>query len=466
MRRIVQIVGLGLLLAACATQPAIQPSPLPSLAPTASSLPERPTATLADYSAEPTINSGSVIFDIPLDGSLSAISLAGNNYQLALPTQPDTRLPWAASPNGKQIAIVVVHTDSQVWEKIDLAELWVVDVDEQNPRRVLNLLTEPASEHPQIYGQVRTLTLDQVQTPTWTKDGRQILLASAHEGQADLYAVDVATGATQRLTNTPDFEFNLALSPDGAYLAFASASSFGTGGGWGKPMVQVYHFADATITPITADPLVMSSQVLGWLDQQLIAKFHSQPDGHASFIVFNAQDGGVTPLAQAMAFEAEISAHSLIYVDQPNDGIPSVYRWNGSGEVTLLENLHGSAVSLSPSGQAMLLCNDNQPSYVRNGVLSAMPANSCEPSVWAVDDWLAINGTEQSNGLIINPEGQSQILPQQAVMAGWNEQVLYFFAPQANGWQLFKAQRGSSQLQPIGQALSSQPHNPRLILAP
>ncbi|GAA5526661.1 hypothetical protein [Herpetosiphon gulosus] len=463
MRRIAQIVGLGLFLAACATQPATQPTAQPSPALPASSLPERPTATLADYSAEPTINTGSVIFAVPADGSIRAISLAGQHYQLANETQPNAYLPWSASPDGKQLAIVVFNDNHPKIEQIDLAELWVVDVDEQNPRRLLNLLPATASDQAPALGRKSAL-IDQA--PVWSHDGKTIILASAHEQQVDLYAVDVATGTAQRLTNTPDLEVNLELSADGSHLAFASASSFGTGGGAGNPMVQIYRFADASFTPITADPLAMGSRVVGWLDHQLITQFNSQPDGRASFIVFDANTGAITPLAQAMAFEAEIKANSLIYVNQPRDGIPTIYRWDGSGEVALLENLHGSAVSLSPSSQAMLLCNDNQPSYVRNGLLSALSANSCEPSVWATDDWLAINGTEQSNGLIINPEGQSQILPQQAVMAGWNEQVLYFFAPQANGWQLFKAQRGSSQLQPIGQALSSQPHNPRLILAP
>ncbi len=463
MRRIAQMLGLGLLLTACANQSSTLPSPMPSQALPASSLPERPTATIADYAAEPAVTTGSVIFDLPADGSIGAISLAGNNYQLANPTKPNAQLPWSASPDGKQLAIVIVNDNHFKTEQLDLAELWIVGVDEQNPRRLLNLLPASPPDQSPILGRKSALIS---QAPVWSLDGKTIMLASAHEDQVDLYAVDVATGTAQRLTNTPELEVNLVLSPDGQDLAFASANSFGTGGGWGNPTVQVYRFADASFTPITADPLAMSSRVVGWLDQQLIAQFNSQPDGHASFIVFEPTTGSITPLAQAMAFEAEISADTLIYTDQPRDGVPSVHRWQGSGAVQPVEGVIGSDVSLSPTGQAMLVCHYDQPSYVRNGVLSALPVNSCQPGVWAADDWLAISGTEYRQGLIVNPEGQSQVLPQHALMVGWNEQVLYFFAPQADGWQLFQAQRASSQLQPIGQPLSKMPSNPRLILAP
>ncbi len=463
MRLLAQILGLGLFLAACATQPATQPSPMPSQALPASSLPERPTATIADYTAEPAISTGSVIFDLPADGSIGAISLAGTTYQLANPTQPNTYLPWSASPDGKQLAIIIVNDSQPKTEQLELAELWLVGVDEQNPRRLLNLLPAVAADQTPILGRQSALTDN---APVWSRDGKTLFLASAHEDQVDLYAVDVATGAAQRLTNTPDLEVDLVLSPNSDYLAFASASSFGTGGGWGNPTVYVYRFADASFTPITADPLAVGAQVVGWLEQQLITQFNSQPEGRASFILFDASTGTLTPLAQAMAIDAELHAGTLVYADQPRDGVPTVYRWQGSGEVQQIEGINASRVSLSPTGQAMLLCNNDQPSYWRNGVLSALSVNSCEQSVWAADDWLALNGTNQSNGLIINPEGQSQVLPHQALMAGWNEQVLYFFAPQADGWQLFQAQRASSQLQPIGQPLSSKPSSPRLVLAP
>ena len=57
-------------------------------------------------------------------------------------------------------------------------------------------------------------------TPAASPDGKQIAFASNRNGFWDLYLLDLTTGKTTQLTNTPDYESAPSWSPDGAFLAY------------------------------------------------------------------------------------------------------------------------------------------------------------------------------------------------------------------------------------------------------
>ncbi|MCC7206430.1 MAG: PD40 domain-containing protein [Anaerolineae bacterium] len=56
--------------------------------------------------------------------------------------------------------------------------------------------------------------------PVWSPDGTRIAFASRRDGNWDLYALQVATGAITRLTFSPDYEAAPTWSPDGAFICF------------------------------------------------------------------------------------------------------------------------------------------------------------------------------------------------------------------------------------------------------
>ena len=63
----------------------------------------------------------------------------------------------------------------------------------------------------------------------WSPDGRTLAWSGGRNGEEDLYATDVATGATRALTTFPGQESRPAWSPDGRRLAFLHAEPRGRG---------------------------------------------------------------------------------------------------------------------------------------------------------------------------------------------------------------------------------------------
>ncbi len=69
---------------------------------------------------------------------------------------------------------------------------------------------------------------------TWTGDGSEVLLAATRrpdwdhaQDERDIYAVRVADGAVRRLTERPGQQAAIALSPDGARIAFTGVAPLG-----------------------------------------------------------------------------------------------------------------------------------------------------------------------------------------------------------------------------------------------
>ena len=65
-------------------------------------------------------------------------------------------------------------------------------------------------------------TRDDDQTPAWSPDGKEIVFSSTQGGTRDLWILDVASGATRRLTADAATDDWPAWSPDGGWIAFAS----------------------------------------------------------------------------------------------------------------------------------------------------------------------------------------------------------------------------------------------------
>jgi Tol biopolymer transport system component len=65
-------------------------------------------------------------------------------------------------------------------------------------------------------------TLEAFNYPTWSPDGRSIVVSGLVEGKSDLYLYDYRSGLVERLTNDWYSDIHPSFSPDGNYIVFSS----------------------------------------------------------------------------------------------------------------------------------------------------------------------------------------------------------------------------------------------------
>jgi Tol biopolymer transport system component len=125
--------------------------------------------------------------------------------------------------------------------------------------------------------------------PSWSPDGRSLAFESQIEkaGNFDIYVIDLATGATRRLTTDPGLDWAPSWSPDARMIGFTSRR---TGSD------QLYAIdADGTTpeTPVAAE--VGSSVRLAWSPDGSRIAFGSDRSGNADIYV--AQSDGTQLVA-------------------------------------------------------------------------------------------------------------------------------------------------------------------------
>ncbi|MFL5804326.1 MAG: hypothetical protein ACJ8CR_21600 [Roseiflexaceae bacterium] len=446
--------------------PTAAASPLVSAMPTAAPRTPTPTErtaaptapTTVPFTPAPAVSArGTAIYQSVSDGSLRAIDLAtGAATVLADPTERGQRLPWAAAPDHQTIAVVTGY-----WNVRDQttrrAALWTVGVDGSDPRKLLEI-TPPEPPQNDFGTTWQALADDRFQHPVWTPDGREIVVASAHEGQLDLYAVAPDGRTVRRLTDTPDFEIQASLSPDGRELAYGSTTGFGTGGGWGNVAAWVQPLAGGerrSLLGAPPDQLTPSAiSITGWVgDGAVVAVTHNNVDGKATMHVLTRGAMQPTIYPMGLRFAIAVSDRQLAFAAGTVDRqATDVFLWPVGAvaptRVTTVASAGGVKIYLSPDESALLLCAgaDNQPDTLMlwsANALHALGPGGCDYVAWG-GDWLASGGNRELgvSGLVAGRDGGvRRALPMDARPAQWNADRLLFFAPAlgADGrWQLYR----------------------------
>jgi beta-lactamase class A len=489
MHRLFILGMIVLMLAACGPRspelpPTAGPSPTPQPAgspgaaptetpavPTASTTPPTPSAVPpTPRAAAP---HAAIIYQLTSDGSIQLLDPAsGAGLALADPTQPEQRLPWSYAPNGQTIAVVTGRWDDRSGT-VERASLWTVDVNGSNPRKLLDLV--PASIAQPLADLQLTLTGEQFQTLAWTPDGVTIVVASAHEGQADLYAIAADGSTVRRLTETPDLEFQAAIAPDGSAVAYGSAASFGTGAGWSDPGAWMQPLSGgerSTIVVQEPDAATAATEIAGWSGQHAVALSYDNVQNAATLWAAAANSEPIKLNQSAGTIFWDLSQNTLAFVagQQQGQSMQSVL-WSWRGGDTAATQLSAVAdvtqIALSPSGNAIALCSGvtTQSLKLWDGALRELGAGACERLVWSDGAQIAVGGatSDAAARIVETTTAQAEPLPGGAIPIGWNGPTFYFFTPLADnsGWQL--QARSDSQDTPIGTPVAGLPSNPRLI---
>ena len=130
------------------------------------------------------IDIGGKIWTLPKNGG-QATQITQDTHDLSQP-----RLSW----DGTKILVNSKSTDGMTTMYVDLA------TNDLYPLTTADMHTQDAAWHP---------------------DGERVIYASRnHENQLDIWEVDLLTGLTWRLTNTPDDDSSPAWSQNGRHLAW------------------------------------------------------------------------------------------------------------------------------------------------------------------------------------------------------------------------------------------------------
>ncbi len=213
--------------AAVTLAPTAYPPPLPTPGPivTRTPYPPPPPTPLPTASPRPPTGAalppGPVLFYGRMDGTLWAARADGTDSRYLLgPPLVNDMTRWSAAPDGRSLAVLAVEAGTTPFARSHAVALWWVSTQGE-ARKVLDLLP-PGFSSDQAETAEGALLVRAVagNTLPWSPDSRRVAVVSAHEGQPQVYSVEVATSQATRVSDGPLFKVVSDWSPDAQWLVY------------------------------------------------------------------------------------------------------------------------------------------------------------------------------------------------------------------------------------------------------
>ena len=201
--------------------------------------------------------------------------------------------------------------------------------------------------------------------PAWTPDGRRLIFSSERAGARNLFwqAAD-GTGAVERLTESPNQQNAVAVSPDGTRLIFTE-----TAPKTGDDVMQVELDGTHRVTPLVQTP-------------------------------FAEQNGIISPDGRWLAYEANDSGQFEVYVRPFPDVNGGHWQVSTGGGTRPLWARNGQELFyLSPAGALMRVGVERGPSWA-----------ATTPTLLIKEGYVTVPGGNPGRTYDISPDGQRFLL--------------------------------------------------------
>jgi dipeptidyl aminopeptidase/acylaminoacyl peptidase len=277
----------------------------------------------------------------------------------------------------------------------------------------------------------------------WSPDGKKLAFIGAlDEPKADLYIYDLANQNIQRVSQDDGQDYLPSWSPDGKYILYFEAESFGTGAGSSMKGAWVAA-ADGSGAELLYTPKSSGEHMYGWRDDETAVLSSWDPgNGTTRLRLFNIHTRQQTTLVNGKILAAAVSTGAstddgaILYATDnglyllpggskqsqkiTSKSTPVSIHWQDIGRMFVVQFEDGSLSTFSSDG----LSRQDAPFNISNG----LPETCSYGLIWG---WT--NRDDRNNGVWISGPGLEtiQILDQPASAPIWNiDNDLLFFVGQ------------------------------------
>ena len=277
----------------------------------------------------------------------------------------------------------------------------------------------------------------------WSPDGKKLAFVGAlDEPKADLYVYDLDNQNIQRVSQDDGQDYRPSWSPDGKYILYFEAESFGTGAGSSMKGAWVAA-ADGSSAELLYTPKFSGEYMYGWRDDETAVLSSWDPgNGTTHLRLFNIHTRQQTTIISGPILTAAVSTFAnndggaILYATEnglyllpagskqsqkvTSEGTPLFIRWHDLGRMFVVHFKDGSLSTFSSDGSPQ----QDAPFNPSKGIAET----SSYGMIWG---WT--NRGAKNNGAWISGPGLEtiRILDQPASAPIWNiDNDLLFFVGQ------------------------------------
>jgi dipeptidyl aminopeptidase/acylaminoacyl peptidase len=283
----------------------------------------------------------------------------------------------------------------------------------------------------------------------WSPDGTKLAFIGVLDGPtADLYLYDTATKKITRVSQDDAQNYWPSWSPDGKYILFFGAETFGTGAGYLMKGVWSAN-ADGSNVTLLYTPSSSGEELVGWRDDQTAVldswKPICGPEELRLYNIVTAQktvlQAGCSSAAAASEYWGDPNSNTVMF--SKDDGL---YLWSANGAE--LQKLSGNQVAWirweRVGSMFVVKYKDGSMTTLYStagNLFEDAPAQAQDVTMFALI-WAWTNNTGELPGVWISGPGidLGQIFDGPAYAPIWNfDNTLFFFSGSGEGTDLYRA---------------------------